>query len=128
MPQLKYIELKTGFSDDGPAWIAYVKMSKSRRTVYFDGKALQRSGGRGASGNYVDIETGDEYWLSGVKKDGRDRHPAGGGTVRIERVAVDAYLKKLGRTALPRGLVVTDDIAPVDMSRLDALANRKLNR
>ena len=27
---LMYIELKTGYSDDGPAWIGYVKTSKSR--------------------------------------------------------------------------------------------------
>ena len=26
---LMYIELKTGYSDDGPAWIGYVKTSKS---------------------------------------------------------------------------------------------------
>ena len=25
---LMYIELKTGYSDDGPAWIGYVKTSK----------------------------------------------------------------------------------------------------
>ena len=26
---LMYLELKTGYSDDGPAWIGYVKTSKS---------------------------------------------------------------------------------------------------
>ncbi len=31
----KFIELKSGYSDNGPAWIAHVKQSKSRRTVYF---------------------------------------------------------------------------------------------
>ena len=33
---LMYIELKTGYSDDGPAWIGYVKTSKSRKTIYFN--------------------------------------------------------------------------------------------
>ncbi|CBL19145.1 hypothetical protein [Ruminococcus sp. SR1/5] len=28
---LMYIELKTGYSDDGPAWIGYVKTSKVRK-------------------------------------------------------------------------------------------------
>lgn len=28
---LMYIELKTGYSDDGPAWIEYVKTSKSKK-------------------------------------------------------------------------------------------------
>ena len=32
---LMYIELKTGYSDDGPAWIGYVKTSKSKKTIYF---------------------------------------------------------------------------------------------
>ena len=30
---LMYIELKTGYSDDGPAWIGYVKASKSGKTL-----------------------------------------------------------------------------------------------
>ena len=33
---LMYIELKTGYSDDGPAWIGYVKTSKSKKTIYFN--------------------------------------------------------------------------------------------
>lgn len=28
---LMYIELKSGYSDDGPAWIGYVKTSKPER-------------------------------------------------------------------------------------------------
>ena len=31
---LMYIELKTGYSDDGPAWIGYVKTSKSRIKIF----------------------------------------------------------------------------------------------
>ena len=33
---LMYIELKTGYSDDGPAWIGYVKTSKTKKTIYFN--------------------------------------------------------------------------------------------
>ncbi len=33
-PQIKYIELKTGHNDDGPAWIAVVELSKSGKTIY----------------------------------------------------------------------------------------------
>lgn len=33
---LMYIELKTGYSDDGPAWIGYVQTSKSKKTIYFN--------------------------------------------------------------------------------------------
>ena len=31
---LMYIELKTGYSDDGQAWIGYVKTSKSRIKIF----------------------------------------------------------------------------------------------
>ena len=33
---LMYIELKTGYNDDGPAWIGYVKTSKTGKTIYFN--------------------------------------------------------------------------------------------
>ncbi len=33
---LRYIELKSGYSDNGPAWIGYVTPSKTGRTIYFN--------------------------------------------------------------------------------------------
>ena len=75
---LRYIELKTGHNDNGPAWIGYVKVSRSGRTVYFNAKAFKRTT-QGASSNYYDIETQEHYWISGIKKNGRDRHWAGSG-------------------------------------------------
>lgn len=47
---IKYIELKTGHNDSGPAWVARVKLSRSGRTVYFNGKALKRAHGGGVCG------------------------------------------------------------------------------
>lgn len=29
--------------------------------------------GRGFKHNYIDIETGDPFWISGPRRDGRDR-------------------------------------------------------
>src|ERR1017187_4692968 len=40
--QLTYIELKTGYSDDGPAWVGLVEFSKTGQTLYFDNKALKK--------------------------------------------------------------------------------------
>nr|WP_321519067.1 hypothetical protein [uncultured Bacteroides sp.] len=34
--QIKYIELKTGYADDGPAWIGKVEFSKSGITTLID--------------------------------------------------------------------------------------------
>ena len=99
---LKYIELKSGYADNGPAWIARVKVSRSGRTVYFNGKALKRATGGGVSGNYIDIETYEEYWVSGGKKNGLDRHWAGSGLVVIEASIVGEYLQLVGATELDR--------------------------
>lgn len=94
MKDVMYIELKSGYSDDGPAWIGRVKRSKTGRTVYFNGHAFQRI--RGVSGNYEDIETGEVYWISGLKKDECNRHWDGHGKVSIDRRVVDEYLQYIG--------------------------------
>jgi len=91
--EIKYIELKTGFDDNGPAWIAKVEYSKSGQTIYFNNKALKKIKKGGISGNYYDIETGDEYWISGVKKNGQDRHWTGSGKIMIDENIITEYLK-----------------------------------
>jgi hypothetical protein len=88
---LRYIELKSGHSDNGPAWIGYVNPSKTGRTLYFDGRALMKLKGQRraeSGGNYVDMETGESFWVSGVKKNGEDRHWAGSGKVFVEAAAL----------------------------------------
>jgi hypothetical protein len=40
MKTLRHLELKSGHSDNGPAWIAYVTQSKSGRTLYFNSEGL----------------------------------------------------------------------------------------
>ena len=47
--ELMYIELKTGYSDDGPAWIGYVKTSKSKKTIFFNFHAFQKSIGNSSN-------------------------------------------------------------------------------
>jgi hypothetical protein len=126
---LKYIELKSGYSGNGPAWIARVTVSKSGRTVYFNGKALKRAVGGGISGNHYDLETGQEYWVSGVKKSGLDRHWAGSGKVSIEAGAVAEYLQATGAPALDSTLFqVIPDLPEPDPSRFVALENRRLEQ
>ena len=67
--QIMYIECKAG-GLTGPARIGRVTFSQSGRTIYYGGKAFRRV--RGYKANYVDVETGEEYWISGCKKDGDD--------------------------------------------------------
>src|SRR5690349_8940788 len=123
---IRYIELKSGYHDDGPAWIARVLMSKSGRTVYFNGRALKRSTQSGA-GNYYDVETGESYWVSGVKKKGGDRHWAGRGKITIDAGAIDEYLQITGATELDTScFVVSGAIEPPDPQKFHDLENEPL--
>ena len=106
---LMYIELKTGYSDDGPAWIGYVKTSKTKKTISFHGHAFQKNIGNYS--NYIDIETGEEYWISGLKKTESNRHWAGRGKIMIDRRAVKDYLIFIGEKELPLNLFKIVDIA-----------------
>lgn len=98
--EIIYLELKTGYSDNGPAWIGKGFYSKSGQSIYFNNKVFKR--GSGISGNYYDIETGDEYWISGVKKNGFDRHWAGNGKILIDRGILPEYLKMISASELPK--------------------------
>ena len=89
--RLMYIELKSGYSDNGPAWIGEASFSRTGTTVYFNNKAFKRAKGIGA--NHYDIETGEWYWISGVKENRQDRHWAGNGKIFIDRKVIDAYLE-----------------------------------
>jgi hypothetical protein len=89
--RIMYVELKSGYHDNGPAWIGRVAFSKTGRTIYYRGKSLRRIPGGGISANHRDIETGEEYWVSGVKKDGEDRHWAGSGPVEIDEDVREEY-------------------------------------
>lgn len=125
---LRYIELKSGYSnDDGPAWIGYVTPSKTGQTLYFNGRGLMKLKGqrRGDSGgNYVDVENGESFWVSGVKKNGEDRHWAGSGKIQIEEAAVTEYLRVIGANSLDSSRCeVTNSVRATDIERLSKLAN-----
>ena len=96
MEKIMYIELKSGFSDNGPAWISKVEFSKTGQTIYFNDMALKKLKKPGIGANHFDIETGDEYWISGIKKKGQDRHWAGSGKIMIDEDVVNDYLNFRG--------------------------------
>lgn len=93
-----YVELKSGRADCGPAWISRVRFSKSGRSIHFRGRELLNIGGRGIGANYMDVETREQYWVSGPKKNRQDRHWAGGGPVEIDPEIHDEYFKLIGHT------------------------------
>lgn len=122
MTAIKYIELKTGYHDNGPAWIGKMKISRSGNTVYFNDHAFQKC--NGCAGNYTDIESGDEYWISGVKKDGSDRHWAGNGKIIIDEKIIPEYLEITGEKEIDRARLTVryiEDVFPVE--RIHKLLN-----
>lgn len=87
-----YIEQKSNVIDDrGPARIGRVTFSKTGKTLYYRDLKLQSLKGAGGGANYLDLDTGEEYWVSGCKKNGEDRHWAGGGPVEIDPDVREAY-------------------------------------
>ena len=112
--EILYVELKHGHS--GPAWIGYGQFSKSGKSVYFNGRILKK--GQGINSNHFDIENGDEYWISGVKKNGEDRHWAGSGKIYLDKSAVDEYLNIIGQAKLPKNKFILVDLINISNKEL----------
>jgi len=79
-----YIERKAG-SLEGPARIGWVTFSRTGRTVCYRGQRFQSLKGKGFKSNYQDVDSGDDYWISGVRRDRQDRLYGG----RLDQVAID---------------------------------------
>jgi len=89
--RVMYVENKDGKIDGAEGRIGWVTFSQSGRTVYYRGKQLQRAKGGGIRGNFFDTETGEEYWISGVKKRGSNAHWAERIKVEVDDDAAEEY-------------------------------------
>jgi len=69
--RIMYIENKGG-DLEGDARIGRVTFSKTGKTIYYSGKSFKSLDGHGYKTNHSDEETGEEYWISGPRKDGQD--------------------------------------------------------
>ena len=71
-PRIMYIENKSeGLI--GQARIGRVTFSKSGKSIYYKEKEFRSLKGKGFKSNYFEVSSGDEYWISGPKKNGEDR-------------------------------------------------------
>jgi hypothetical protein len=68
-PRIMYLESKS--SDE--AHIGRVAYSKTGQTIYYRERIFQKIPGGGISANYREETTGLEFWISGPKKNGKDR-------------------------------------------------------
>lgn len=97
--RIMYIEDKSG-GLEGTARIGRVYFSKSGKTLYYRGLKFQSLKGNGFKANYFEVETLDEYWISGPRKDRNDRLYGGNRGVIIDddvRDEYEQYTKKVNK-------------------------------
>lgn len=70
--RIMYVERKAG-ELTGPARIGRVTFSKNRKTLVYCGKQFRSLHGRGFKANFYEVESKEEYWISGCRQDGQDR-------------------------------------------------------
>jgi hypothetical protein len=105
--RIMYLELKTGYSDNGPARIGRVSFSRTGRTVYYKDKQFLSIGGSGIGANYLNVETNEQYWISGPKRNGSDRHTWGAGPIEIDADVVEEYWRDIRRCQPPKNACIT---------------------
>lgn len=126
-PEYIYVELKSGYSDNGPAWIGKGEYSKTGKMLYFNGMALRQLPRRQNFETHTNPETGDYYWVSGVNKDQTDRHWAGSGVIMIDRAVVAEYMRYVGTSKLSKTkykVVAFADNAAIK-TKANVMENRK---
>jgi hypothetical protein len=75
-----YIEARGPDGGVRVARIARVRLSKSGRTIYYDGREFRAVG----RAEYLDTDSGETYLFSGPRKDGNDRGANRSGSFPIE--------------------------------------------
>ncbi|MCW1960699.1 hypothetical protein [Chryseobacterium viscerum] len=123
--KILYIENKSS-GHHGSAWIGFVEFSKSGQTVYFNNKALKKLKIPGINANHFDIETGEEYWVSGVKKNGQDRHQFGGGKIMLDKNSIDEYLKLVDFTCIDENHFEIVEFSKTDKNRFTIIENTEI--
>jgi hypothetical protein len=92
--RIMYIEDKSQ-GLHGPARIGRVTFSKSGKSLSYGGRTFGRLGG-GYKANYYDEETGEEFWISGPRRDGADRlYPQSTAPVEIDEDVREEYWRTI---------------------------------
>lgn len=92
--RIMYIESKGG-GLTGPARIGRVTFSKSGATLYYRERSFQSLKGYGFKSNYFDVQTGEHYWISGPRRDGRDALYATHVTAEIDEDIREEYFRDI---------------------------------
>lgn len=89
--RVMYVENKSGDIDGVRARIGWVTFSKTGQSVYYRGRTLLKA--NGIRGNFLDVDSREEYWISGIKKRGSNAHWAEGAAIEIDDDAREEYVK-----------------------------------
>lgn len=94
-----FVQLKTGHDvDRGPSWIGWVELNRSWGTARHHGRELRRW--QSWEANFVDVDSGERFWLSGPKRDGTDTR-YGPSTTTVDDDVREVYEAFLLGAALP---------------------------
>ena len=107
-------------------YIGFGEYSKSRKTVYFNDQAFQSCKGRGVGANFYDLESQDEYWISGIKREGGDRHWAGGGKINIEEKIIEEYLTLVDFDEIDKLTFEIVNIPKTDKTKFEQIENKQM--
>jgi hypothetical protein len=94
--RIMYIECKAG-GLTGDARIGRVTFSKTGRTLYYQGHKFQSLKGAGFKSNYYDVDTGEDYWISGPKRNGGDALYGGSTPIEIDEDVREEYWRDIRR-------------------------------
>jgi hypothetical protein len=94
--RIMYIECKAG-ALIGAARIGRVSFSQTGRTLYYRGQKFQSLKGAGFKSNYYNVETGEDYWISGPKRIGGDALYGGNSPIEIDDDVRKEYWRLIRR-------------------------------
>jgi hypothetical protein len=91
-----YIECKAG-GLTGTGRIGRVTLSQTGRTLYYRGQKFQSLKRAGFKSNYYDVVTGEDYWISGTKRNGGDALYGGSLPIEIDEDVREEYWRDIRR-------------------------------
>jgi hypothetical protein len=94
--RIMYVERKAG-GLTGDARIGRVTLSRTGCTMYYGDQRFQSLKGAGFKANYFDVDTGEEYWISGPKRDGSDRLYGERVPIEIDEDVREEYWREIRR-------------------------------
>lgn len=93
--RIMYMENKSS-SLNGAARIGRVSLSKTGKSISYAGRTFRSLKGSGFKANYFDADTGEQFWISGPRKDGKDRlYPTSARPVEIDEDVADEYWRDI---------------------------------